>query len=89
MLIWQETAALQERSELIDSLLANDKKPEDLIGENGLLKPFTKKRGSALWKPKWPNTWGTPKIRWSPALRATLATGVARKPAQVTWVSCP
>lgn len=29
--------------ELIDSLLANYKKPEDLIGENGLLKELTKK----------------------------------------------
>jgi putative transposase len=30
-------------NELIDSLLANYKKPEDLIGENGLLKQLTKK----------------------------------------------
>jgi len=28
--------------ELIDSLLANYRKPEDLIGENGLLKQLTK-----------------------------------------------
>jgi putative transposase len=35
----------QARSELIklaDSLLANHQKPEDLIGENGLLKQLTK-----------------------------------------------
>ena len=32
-------------NELIDSLLADYKKPEDLIGENGLLKLLTKKRG--------------------------------------------
>jgi len=30
-------------NELIDSLLADYKKPEDLIGENGLLKHLTKK----------------------------------------------
>ena len=30
-------------NELIDSLLAGYKKPEDLIGENGLLKLLTKK----------------------------------------------
>lgn len=30
-------------NELIDSLLANYKKPEDLIGENGLLKQLTKR----------------------------------------------
>lgn len=29
-------------NDLIDSLLANYKKPEDLIGENGLLKQLTK-----------------------------------------------
>ena len=31
-------------NELIDSLLADYKKPEDLIGENGLLKQLTKRR---------------------------------------------
>lgn len=30
-------------NELIDNLLANYMKPEDLIGENGLLKQLTKK----------------------------------------------
>ncbi len=30
------------QSDLIDSLLADYKKPEDLIGENGLLKQLTK-----------------------------------------------
>ena len=30
-------------NELIDSLLANYKKPEDLIGEHGLLKQLTKR----------------------------------------------
>ena len=30
-------------NELIDSLLADYKKPEDLIGENGLLKQLTKR----------------------------------------------
>jgi putative transposase len=30
-------------NELIDQLLAGYKKPEDLIGENGLLKPLTKR----------------------------------------------
>ncbi len=30
-------------NELIDSLLADYKKPEDLIGENGLLKQLIKK----------------------------------------------
>jgi hypothetical protein len=48
MVFWQEIAASQKRSEitvskeLIDGLRANDKKPEDLIGEDGLLRPPTK-----------------------------------------------
>ena len=32
-------------NELIDRLLADYKKPEDLIGENGLLKQLTKRLG--------------------------------------------
>ena len=47
--IWEKTAAPYERgamtvsNELIDSLLSDYKKPEDLIGEHGLLKQITKK----------------------------------------------
>jgi putative transposase len=36
-----------ELLQLADSLLANYKKPEDLIGENGLLKQLTKMLGGA------------------------------------------
>ena len=32
-------------NEWIDPLLAGDKKPEDLIGETGLLKPLTERLG--------------------------------------------
>jgi hypothetical protein len=35
-------------NELIDQLLAGYKKPEDLIGENGLLKQLTKRSGSSM-----------------------------------------
>jgi hypothetical protein len=35
-------------NELIDQLLAGYKKPEDLIGENGLLKQLTKRLDVAL-----------------------------------------
>ena len=35
-------------NELIDRLLADYKKPEDLIGENGLLKQLTKRLGGSV-----------------------------------------
>ena len=37
-------------NEMIDSLLADYKKPEDLIGENGLLKQLTKR---LVERPSW------------------------------------
>ena len=40
--IMTEEAKRVVPKELIDSLLAGYKKPEDLIGENGLLKQLTK-----------------------------------------------
>ena len=49
-------------SELIESLRANYRKPEKLIGENGLLK---------LW---WQNIWATPRMTVLPTLRASPAT---------------
>ena len=39
--------------ELIASLLADYRKPEDLIGENGLLKQLTKILVEARWKQRW------------------------------------
>ena len=56
----QETATIRSglkittlkalRSDLIDGLLANYQKPEDLIGENGLLKQLTKALATILTK---------------------------------------
>ncbi len=43
-------------NELIDRLLADYKKPEDLIGENGLLKQLTKRLVEVPSKPRWPVT---------------------------------
>lgn len=42
--------------ELLDSLLANYRKPEGIIGENGLLKQFTKLLVEKALKPRWPIT---------------------------------
>ena len=38
-------------NELLDSLLADYKKPEDLIGEDGLLKQLTKKQCRRISEP--------------------------------------
>jgi hypothetical protein len=49
--------------ELLDNLLADYRKPEDLIGENGLLKQLTKLTGrDGRWKPRWPITWATARM---------------------------
>ena len=45
--------------ELLDSLLADYRKPEDLIGENGLLKQLTSCWSRRHWKPRWPITLAT------------------------------
>ena len=42
--------------ELLDSLLADYRKPEDLIGEHGLLKQLTKLLVEKRWKPRCPIT---------------------------------
>jgi hypothetical protein len=64
---------------LIDELLANYKKPEDLIGENGLLKQITKRLVErALETAKWPITWGmasTPRWRARRETRAMARAG--------------
>ena len=48
---------------LADSLLTNYKKPEDLIGENGLLKQLTKMLVERALGPRWPSTWAMTRVR--------------------------
>lgn len=67
-------------NELTDSLLADYKKPEDLIGENGLLKQLTKRRMERALQAEWCSTWDTlfrrriGKSKW--LLSAPLATHI-------------
>jgi len=64
--------------ELIDSLLSDYKKPEDLIGEDGLLKQLTKMLVErALEAEVGLSTWATPRMSLSPILPATPATARA------------
>ncbi|MBP9150610.1 MAG: hypothetical protein KBG00_17680, partial [Rhodoferax sp.] len=47
----------------VSALLARQERvrtrgPEDIIGEDGLLKQLIKRWWSKPWKPKLPNTWG-------------------------------
>jgi len=42
MTVSQATPSVELSEELLDSLLANYKKPEDIMGENGLIKQLTR-----------------------------------------------
>ncbi len=75
-------------NELIDSLLADYKKPEDLIGENGLLKLLTKKLVERALQAGMAEHLGHAKNNTG-ANPATPATARARKPSRATLVSCP
>jgi hypothetical protein len=51
------------RRELIDELLKDYERPQDILGEGGLLKELTKaviERVSR--KPNWTRTWATPNM---------------------------
>ena len=51
----QSKAAKDLPNDLIDELLKGYQKPEDLIGENGLLKQLTRALVERAYKPKWPS----------------------------------
>ena len=76
-------------NDLIDELLKGYQKPEDLIGENGLLKQLTKKLVERAYKPKWPSILVmTNMTRWWMPL-ATPAMIKAVKPSKVNLANCP
>lgn len=73
---------------LADSLLANYQKPEDPIGENGLLKQLTKMLWSGRSRPRCPNTWATARARPSPTPPATRVTSTAPRRCRANSVRC-
>jgi putative transposase len=52
-------------NDLIDALLANYTKPDDLIGQNGLLKQLTKALVERALQAEMTTTWATARTSWS------------------------
>jgi len=75
--------------DLIDSLLADYKKPEDLIGENGLLKQLTKLLVERALDAEMSEHLGLTKMHLSPTSMATPVMARARRRSRVSLVSCP
>ena len=75
--------------DLIDSLLADYKKPEDLIGENGLLKQLTKLLVERALDAEMSEHLGTTRTRLSPTPMATPAMAKARRRSRVSLANCP
>jgi hypothetical protein len=81
----QDTAAYKEtmtkrkvvQPDLIDLLLADYQKPEDLLGENGILKQLTKAIVERALKPSWLPIWATTSMKPLPTRAATHATAAA------------
>jgi putative transposase len=49
-------------AKLADSLLINYRKPEELTGENGLLKQLTTMLVERALEPRCPSTWGMARV---------------------------
>jgi hypothetical protein len=68
------------RRELIDELLKDYERPQDILGDGGLLKELTKaviERVSR--KRNWTATWATPNMDARAQLSAIRATGRVRR----------
>ncbi len=75
-------------NELLDSLLADYKKPEDLIGEDGLLKQLTKKLVERALEAEMAEHLGHGEMSRSPIPPATPATARARRRSRANSASC-
>ena len=75
--------------ELLSGLLANYKKPEDLIDESGLLKELTKLLVEKTLDAELTGHLATNATKRFPTPAATRATARARKPSRAISVNCP
>ena len=73
--------------DLIDQVLADYQKPEDLLGENGILKQLTKAIVERARLPNWLSTWVTTSMALLPTTVATHATAAVLKPSRA--ISAP
>jgi putative transposase len=76
-------------NELIDSLLANYRRPEGLISENGLLKLLTQKLVERALQAQMAEHLGHAKNDTVATRLTTPVTARARKPSKTTLVNCP
>src|ERR1022692_498898 len=78
-----------ELVQLADSLLANYTKPEDLIGENGLLKQLTKMLVERALEVEMAAHLGHDKSDAIPTSLAMHATATAPRHSKATLANCP
>jgi putative transposase len=76
-------------NELTDRLLTNHKKPEDLIGENGLLKQLTKKLVECALEAEMAHYLGYVKNATVTNLAGNTRNGKSKKASKVTLASYP
>ena len=75
-------------NDLIDQMLSGYKKPEDLIGENGLLKQLTKALIERALQAEMTEHLGHENMLLSATSLAMPATVKAARPSRVNLVSC-
>ncbi len=75
--------------ELLDALLADYKKPEDLIGQNGILKQLTKALVECALQAELTDHLGHGKNELVTNETGNTRNGCRKKPSRVTLVSCP
>lgn len=76
-------------NDLIDGLLANYKKPEDLIGENGLLKQLTKALVERALQAEMAEHLGHDKHETVTNSTGNARNGKSRKTLKVSSANCP
>ena len=69
------------RRELLNELLKDYEKPQDILGEGGLLKELTKALIERVSRKRnWTRIWATQNMDAKATLSATCVMGIARKP---------
>jgi hypothetical protein len=78
-----------DRLQLIDALLAGYKKPEDLIGQNGILKQLTKALVERALQAELTDHLGHGKNQLVANEAGNTRNGRSKKPSRATLVNCP
>lgn len=76
------------KCELLDELLKDYKKPEDMLWENGILKQLTKALLERALQGEMTHTSATPSMPPKVTIPATAATENPRRPSRATMALC-